>query len=467
MSISRNIIRKDIQWYQPTASGWHILDYNDIVGGIIHWKNILYEQANFEPGQKFGVGSSYCDYNYLTAIFAGIELGGKIIVMPVTESGKKLIGPMSVWIYQDSVNKAISDGKIVGHTHAIPWSTSGLFKSKFDVFDHLSQIERQPNEIVLTTTTSGSTGTPRVIEYSHRLFDDIRERSIRIFNLKENDRVLHLSNMHHGGTGGVFFLPSLSACKHHYYFDGLNFSNVKQLVDLIKKEKITKAMFPNNLLVEKFLQELPWIDHDLEIFVNQANNKDWVRLLKLTNIKAIHSLFGSTETLGPIFLNTITRDTASDFDVLNYGKLLDDFYTVDVYEDGTVVKLKHHYQEVLNDCFVLDQQGNHIFQARTNLVRINDFFIPLKEINNLSQELMGNNGVIVPDTITNKVYVAYTKDIVDPDSTLHNINNRLKLMSPVLQVDHSMCVDFEQFYAGIKLSLENIRICFRNKFNLL
>lgn len=466
-STSRNTIRKDIQWHQPDTNGWRIIDYDDIVGGIVQWKNILYEQANFAAGQKFGVGSNYCDYNYLTAIFAGIELGGKIIVMPSTDSGKKLIGPMSAWIYQDGNNKAIKDGKSVGHDYAIPWSIFDSFTSKFDVFDHLNQVTRKPDEIILTTTTSGSTGTPRVVEYSHRLFDDIRARSIRIFNLREDDRVLHLSNMHHGGTGGVFFLPSLSACRYHYYFDGLNFANVKQLVELVKKEKITKAMFPNNLLVERFLQELSWIDHDLEIYVNQANSRDWIRLLKQTNVKAIHSLFGSTETLGPIFLNTITRDTSLDHNVLNYGKLLDDFYNVEVRQDRTVVKLKNHYQEVLSDCFVLDEKGNHIFQARANLVRVNDHLVSLQEVNNIAQELMGPNGVIVPDTVTNKIYVAYTTDLADADKILREINRRLNLISPVLQVDHSMLVNFEQFYVGIKISLENIRLCFRAKFNLL
>jgi hypothetical protein len=323
MSTSRNIIHHEIQWHQPISSGWHIINYEDIVGGIVQWKNILYEQANFKFGEKFGVGGRQCDYGYLTAIFAGIELGGKIIVMPTTNSGQQLIGPISAWLYEDQVEKAIRDGNTVGTNCAIPWSTFYNFKSKFDTFEHLAQIERSPDDMVLTTTTSGTTGIPKVIEYSHRLFDDVRERSIKIFNLNQNDRVLHLSNMHHGGTGGVFFLPSLSACKYHYYFNGLEpvVNKIDELIKLIKTEKISKAMFPNNLLVDEFLKKLDWLDHDFEIYVNQSNRMDWVNAVKRTNVKAIHSLFGSTETLGPIFLNTITRNSGPDHDVLNYGKL--------------------------------------------------------------------------------------------------------------------------------------------------
>ena len=188
MSTSRNVIHPEIQWYQPSDTGWHIVDYNDIVGGIIQWKNILYEQTNFKPGQKFGVGSRQCDYTYLTAIFAGIELGGKIIVMPSTASGKQLIGPIAAWLYEDNVTKAIHDGNAVMAEHTIPWSTFYSFESKFKSFAHLQQTDRSSKEIVLTTTTSGSTGTPRVIDYSHQLFDDVRARSIKIFKLDQEPR---------------------------------------------------------------------------------------------------------------------------------------------------------------------------------------------------------------------------------------------------------------------------------------
>lgn len=463
MSTNRTIIHKEIQWYQPLDNGWHILNYQDIVDSILHWKNILVELANFKPGEKFGVGSSYCDLTYLTAIFAGIELGGKIIVMPSTYSGKKLIGPISTWIYQDDFSKGISDGTTVGHAHNIPWSTFFSFKSRYNTFDHLDHRACCDTDTVLTTTTSGSGGTPRVVEYSHRLFDDIRQRSIKIFDLKADDRILHLSNMHHGGTGGVFFLPSLSACRYHYYFDGLNLDKIKELVDLVKQEKITKAMFPNNLVVDRFLKELSWLDHDMEIYVNQANDKNWVKLVKQKNIKAIHSLFGSTETLGPIFLNTIHRYSDLDHDVLNYGKLLDDFYSIQLQDNHVVVNLKNHYQEIINDCFDLDQHGNHIFQARADLIRINDVVISMKTLNHLAQTIMNHDGVIVPDPVVNKIYVVYTRNLIDHSAALAKINAQLRAISPVLEINDSECLDLEQFITGIKLSLENIRSYFRKK----
>lgn len=468
MSTSRNIIHPEIQWYQPSGKNWHIVNYNDIVGGIIQWKNILHEQTNFRLGQKFGVGSSQCDYTYLTAIFAGIELGGKIIVMPSTASGKKLIGPITAWLYEDHVTKAIHDGNEVMAKHTIPWSTFYNFESKFKSFAHLQQTNRSPDEIVLTTTTSGSTGTPRVIEYSHQLFDDVRARSIKIFKLDQEDRVLHLSNMHHGGTGGVFFLPSLSACKYHYYFNGLSADlDIDHLIELIKQEKISKAMFPNNLLVDKFLSKLTWLDHDFEIYVNQANSKSWIEHVSRTNIKAIHSLFGSTETLGPIFLNTITRNSKLDHNVLNYGKLLDDHYSVDCRNGCTVVTIKNHYQETLSDQFVVGADNDYIFQSRTTLIRINECIISLADITKLTQELLGNDGVIVPDTVTNKIYVAYTDKLVDPSHTINQLNCQLSAMSPLLQVDHADCIDLNQFITGIKLSIENLRAHFRQKYKLL
>jgi hypothetical protein len=153
--------------------------------------------------------------------------------------------------------------------------------------------------------------------------------------------------------------------------------------------------------------------------------------------------------------------------VLNYGKLLDDHYQIDCRSNCTVVTIKNHYQEILSDCFAIDSNGDHIFQSRTTLIRINDCTVSLRDLNKLTHDLLGDNGVIVPDTVTNKIYVAYTDKLIDPDHTLHNVNLGLKSISPVLQIDHANCVDLDQFVSGIKLSIENLRAHFRQTYQLL
>ena len=111
--------------------------------------------------------------------------------------------------------------------------------------------------------------------------------------------------------------------------------------------------------------------------------------------------------------------------------------------------------------------NDYIFQSRTTLIRINECIISLADIAKLTQDLLGNDGVIVPDTVTNKIYVAYTDKLIDPVNVIHQLNYRLGTMSPVLQVDHADCIDLNQFVTGIKLSIENLRDHFRQKYKLL
>lgn len=469
-TVSGKILHPDIHWHQATPDGWHIVNYNEMQSGITQWKNILTEVAEFKPGHKFAIEAGIISYPYITGLFAGIELGGRFVVTgSLHPESKNAMAPTQVWMYNNADAK--DKGKNIGAINSIPWDMFYTFESKHNTFEHLDQYQPSATDPIIFTATSGTTGPVKVIEYNHSLVSTVIARSKKIFNFVPEDRVLHLSYINHGPTAAVFFFPALSSAKYHYSLSSTFPYLIDDIVELVKKERITKAMFPNNFVLDQFLQKVGYVEHDLDIYINQANYKNWAHLAKKANIRSVNSLFGSTETMGPIFLNTITRDTNEEtFNPLNYGPLLDDHFSVELSPANTVVTINGYYKTVLNDAFVLDEHGNHHYQSRTDLIRIHDVVIPMKFVEDINYDYAAKGiCVFVPDIVFNKIYCMFDSSISKSDVQMHleHLNEKLSTLSPLLKIDEYDSMPLEEYLSSIKLSLGNIRLFFRLKLNLL
>lgn len=334
-----------------------------------------------------------------------------------------------------------------------------------------SQINQAESKgFIMGCTSSGSTGTPKPIEYTHEFIYNLAKRAQRLFDLKSEDRVLHLSNLHHGGSSGFFFFPVLNACRHHFFEYGLNGDNMDKIIDVVQKEKITKIIWPNNLVLEQFITECPPLDHDLDLYCLQANLKTWIPLVKRSNVRSVTSIFGAVEVLSPIFVNIITRDTPDDHDVLNYGKLLDDFFAVEITEDNKF-KVTNRYRgtHILNDHFEQDADGNYHYVKRTDMMRINEVMLTFDQCESMSRKHFGiNKGYVIPDTLTNKIYLLVDTEF-EPviNEKLELINQELAKIDPILKVDFVDCQPMIQFYDQIKFSYVWSKAHFREKHKLI
>lgn len=475
--INRNWLNPDIQWYQYNADKTERLTftYNDIAEAIDHWKNIIVENSDWKPGARLAAGAHLCDLRYLSLLFATLEVGGELIVLdkPATleqiqQVRCRVLAPFDLFVLDDNQDPRT---KLTAEVFAKKTIAMKLWYDYASPTCQYSKVDwADPKGQMMAGTSSGSTGTPKPIEWSHEFIYNLAKRAIRLFDLKPEDRVLHLSNLHHGGSSGFFFFPSLHACKHHFFEYGLNGANMDKIIDMVQREKITKIIWPNNLALEQFITECPPLQHDIDLYCLQANLKTWIPLVKRSNVRSVTSIFGASEVLSPIFVNIITRDTPDDHDVLNYGKLLDDFFDVEITEDQRF-KVTNFWRGtyILNDHFEKDAEGNYHYVKRTDMMRINEVTVTFDACESISKQYFGiNKAYLIPDTLTNKIYLLVDKEFESVvDERLPLINQELAKIDPILKVDFVDCLPIGQFYDQIKFSYVWGKAHFREKHKLV
>ena len=476
--IDRNWINPNIQWYQYNheKTERQTFTYKDIVESIDHWKNVIVENSDWKPGARLASGAHLCDLRYLSLLFATLELGGELIVLDkparieqIDQVRCRVLAPFDLFVLDDNQDPISRKTAEIYAKKSIPmnlWYTHNSPDCKYSDVDWA-----EPKGMMMACTSSGSTGIPKPIEYSHEFIYNLAKRAERLFDLKPEDRVLHLTNLHHGGSSGFFFFPSLNACDHHFFEYGLHASQgMPAIIDMVRREKITKIIWPNNLSLELFIKTCPPLEHDVDLYCLQANLKSWIPMVKRSNVRSITSIFGASEVLSPIFVNVITRDTPDDHDVLNYGKLLDDFFDVEITEDQRFkVTNKWRGTYILNDHFQQDDNGNYHYVKRTDMMRINEATITFDACETISrQHFTTNKAFLIPDTLTNKIYLLVDDEFSSKvDEKLPLINKALADINPILKVDFVDCQPIMKFYDQIKFSYVWGKAHFREKHQLI
>jgi len=320
--------------------------------------------------------------------------------------------------------------------------------------------------------SSGSTGDPKIIEYTHRWMKEIGQHCIDTFGWNADDRVLHLSNLHHGGSSGCFFFPTLKACREHYFDNGVsvNRAQILKIVDLIVSKKITRVMFPTAILLDGVLHEMPKIDHRCVFYSLQANHRSWIQYSRKTGVEII-SLFGASEVLGPIFINRITPQTDDTHDVLNYGKPLSTFYKVLALPEQLSIQDRTGRSATVNDIFIVDDNGDYHYSSRSDLIRINEVIISYKDLEQaLRQQFDHSVSAIVAYTTLNKIYLLLDISLIhlpDTQDKINFINQSLSELDPILKIDYIEFATVEDFISGIKVDRQAVIDYFRQKFYLV
>jgi acyl-CoA synthetase (AMP-forming)/AMP-acid ligase II len=330
-----------------------------------------------------------------------------------------------------------------------------------------------PKTTMIATTTSGSTGDPKPILYPHDFMVSVAHRTADLYDYNEDDRVLHLTNLHHGGSCSTFFLPTLNRCRTHFFRQGHTDDPdmLKEVADTIVNERITKVLFPDVLNFERVTQYLPKLEHKLICFSSQSVPKTTIDTVKRTNIDTVISWFGSSETLGPLFDSRITADTDSaTHDPLNYGKPLDNYYKITV--EGEQLHVVSDFQDhYINDAFVVDGQGNYHYSHRTDLLRVNHVTLNWKDLTDLLEDRFAEHRAhIVPDSTMNKMYLlidrSYCND-ADVQEKIAAIAADLRRLSTNLDLNAYDFCNMADFYSGIKFNRQGAQNYFRQKLNLL
>lgn len=297
--------------------------------------------------------------------------------------------------------------------------------------------------IAIKCTSSGTTGTPKVIEHPHEFLLAVVLRNSSLY-----DNVVGIiNNLNHGSSIATYYLPALASpkvTKFVHLFSSPRATPVKDLDHLMLPYK--------HQLLEACVLDAPSITYYTLSVIPSALS----RFHEKKRFKEIISFFGSNETSGPTLIN---RVSSKNFRENRYFKL-DDFYDINVVDRELHVTLPvYNKVHCTNDIFT--QEGDtYLFDGRADLFRVNDHVIPLNDYHEIASQTATCD--LIYDTARSAIYLAFWGDQPDVNKKVKRINKELnRLSGKVHFVDKFAVLDQEEFLTGVKLDQELVREYFR------
>lgn len=436
---------------------------NDLIGMINYWKHrLLNEGASY--GDKIGIAIPSMEVSHIAISFAAYELGLRQVILPKPIIEQECKNPkcnshlpLDFFVYclphdqtfEIAKNHYIRNSKI---SIEIPSS-----------FDEQSQIETKvlcnENTDILLCTSSGTTGDPKLISQTHKFFFDLCSFNWSVLGFSNESKILHLSSFNHGSSLGVFYLPTLHVCKEHFfYFDAVtNKSMEYSIIDMCRKKQITHMLSPNASMTDALISEIENFDFDLPdltIMVLSFINPRWEKIVKRSKIKKIVSIFGCSETSGPLFLPTLDRST-ENFRPRNLGKPVKGFHKIEVKDSHLLVTMPDGSIIDTGDIVTDDYQ----LIGKSKLPRIDDVEINVLDVIELLEQFVSRNKIeVVIDEIQNIIFVL-TEVSLNPVTVGNLLRDRYGIDIPTKIVEVS---SLSLFITGIKPDREKIISYLRN-----
>lgn len=431
-----------------------------------HWKLIFVEKNHLKAGDKIGLGFVLTDIYYFGAIIAAAELGLKLIVLDVSSTKSATSD------YFFPLDLFVSGHMLPPDKHQ-HYSTSSLQTEFWHVCDQYYtessgwqdcpiRTSIDQDLVLLSCTSSGTTGRPKKVEHSHKFLFNVSDRNCRLLKFQGN--VMHVRNLHHGSSITTYFLPALMSdqCTGHYVFNLESELQIAELVQYCANHNINHIQLPYINFAEQFLKQTVLQNikfNDLTIYVLSYIDPDWQALIQQCGQIKIVSMFGCNETSGPLFISTLQSDQ-TDFNHKNFVAP-DDFYQFDFNQQGQLVVSIRDYNTsvVMQDSF---SRNNNVFthHGRNDFVRINDVEVDLFWMLELAKNKQVNAQIVL-DRAQEKLYLAVW-DQSNLQSVLDQLNNAIaNRYSNKVSIGSAMHLNMNECMSGIKLDHELIRNIFQ------
>jgi hypothetical protein len=220
--------------------------------------------------------------------------------------------------------------------------------------------------------------------------------------------------------------------------------------------------------------------HDIDGYLNNINEnnppsrttiytlstikKKWIPYVRENKIKDIVSIFGSSETSGPIFLNYASDENFAQ----NKFTLMDDYYKVSFTEKNLleVNVPTYNYKTCTNDEFLISSDGFY-HNGRSDLIRINGHNVDVKSHNKILEVLKPYlDAKFVYDPAVNEIYLAIWKTTLDVDTLVEKINTKMGTIYWGHHISKYEVLDSNLFFTGIKLDNQLLRDYFRSRVEI-
>jgi len=308
--ITREIIGKTIVYIDQGQE----YRYDDIVTLINKW-HAVFNQSGLHKGDRIAVFDTQ-SIEHISLIIAASECGLQYYAIPkdaFVSAEEKFdyigLGIKIVFVRPFETRIRLSDDLAgVGAEERCYWNIHQFDMSKIHAYFSMPNVSYNavPNDIVILSQTSGTTGKPKEFAHTHLSLLTATCAAEKMF-YKSTDKVLLYTTFNHVGVISTQLMPAIIAGTTiigHYSFGGDSV-----LEKIIKYRPNKTIIFPSNLAQMMRLPE--WENLKLDfleevICGGQLINKEFVNELLGKGVSMVHNIYGSSEALPPVLVSTVT-----------------------------------------------------------------------------------------------------------------------------------------------------------------
>jgi hypothetical protein len=370
-------------------------------------------------GKTVYVGFNRFDW-VVPIMLAVWELGGNVFVHDLNYEFTRI--PEFADFYNFIDLSIVPDKKTFTQFATPAIDPRGYYNGIYHVFD--DSIEISATTVAMKTHTSGTTGRPRIIDFTHQHLIDRTQVIASYHGYNGEDKPFHFKTFHHGALFIDYALPLLSVAAEHYFIDPLTPAvcgdnyNAKTYLNLvmpyIRDNRITAILMPYEW-INYFDQATP-VDLEGRLSIRTLRGYDaktatWI--FENINPKEIVNQFGCSE-LGTMFISRVTQD--------NYKNYIHNLFTERapgleyVLEKNLVRSRRAGYEwHILADGFI--ENGDQLYyQGRSYAFATDDTPIYIQDLENYLRTLYHPTKFqLVPDFVDSKLYLALFDPTLDTD----------------------------------------------------
>lgn len=338
MIINRDIIRDDITYDGHTKQ--------EICALINRWKRLLLYKYNLNKGDKVCVKLFPVDIEHVAVVIAIAELGmqvflaNKPVCMETVHATKMAMhGPVDLTIHDPEF---MGEPLRPEHYEMVRrYSKKSCNRSEIheinDDTDLDEEITVYPDDIFISTSTSGTSKTSRPINFTHHdAYFAAKTNAEQTIKLSEDSVSFNTVNMHHVGSMLSYLFPAMMTARTHHSM-WLDWDNVEEFADRLIETK-TDSTLVHALHFERVLAALQVrkdkiqnrITFSVTGFPLNQTHYDYCKNVPVN----FNTGYGATEIGGPFILFV---DDTTEYIPNNIGTVVPG-YNVAIDEDGTWVQ---------------------------------------------------------------------------------------------------------------------------------
>jgi hypothetical protein len=318
----------------------------------------------------------------------------------------------------------------------------------------------------VTTHTSGTTGYPKLIHFSHCDVINISKSQAKFSHMQKDEVAIHQKTLHHGSLFSNYALPLLSMCDRHYCFHNAKTNSspleyVITLLDQVIKHGITRVMVPYDYI--RRLTEVDNIDLQNKVIIHTIlgpTDQEMKHIVEKIKPRSVINMWGCSE-IGSCF-HSVTDQTNVEFYNPNRFHLINP--DLDYAVEDTCIRLKWKFSDqchVIGDYFKI-QQDVLWWQGRVNFISKNGIKVNVSAIKSFLENAFNTlNFSIVMDYELNQLYLAVFDQLIPPDLTLLN-SMLINEFDSVYTFNKIKVLNYNKVLMGVKPSQPILLYMFRN-----